>query len=419
MLPIRQTPLPPPVEYALDSAAEGGEIDLCTSSTLRLYGDAIALDELVGRPRMTRFAAGQKPENTRRVAALKMMDMADEILPQLDLERKGALIHDGIKGVRLSINSISEAMCSWALEDAVEGGAMEAFKPVPLVDRHGRPHRRIMRRLCSPSFIRRYVKRSDQLYELKSSMTRLLQRVQSVPLRYVTANDDLLWRDMDAQIAAYREHRRGQREQEEREFWRRAIPTDQRPEAPKLDRGKRKILKRASKIASSVLGVTAVNALSRGDKIKVDGPSLSLQIQKRGMLTDTGHGTLDIAFTDHGGALLAKLCVYQENIPAIDQAVGFALMMQSGLEKELLDEANLTTVTDEGQRNEMIVGRHAKAIAGSRTGVRFVGRHMRWGYEQEQAWRQIYWLKTKPMWTDTVTVVVLGRNRKMIERIAG
>ena len=78
---IRQSPLPGPVEYSIDGATEAAEIDACTSSTLRLYGDPATLEDIVGKPlteaqiieRREMWARGQRPETVPRAQIARDM----------------------------------------------------------------------------------------------------------------------------------------------------------------------------------------------------------------------------------------------------------------------------------------------------------------------------------------------------------
>jgi hypothetical protein len=427
---IRRTPLPGHVEYTLDAATECGEIDACTSSTLRLYGDPERLDAIVGKPLnaediTARLAipADRRPQqifssqNDRIKIAVQLMASADDILPQLEDQRRGALIHDGLRGVRFQMNSLCEVLADWALTDTVEGGSLEAFKKgrAILLDKRGAPYRRTYRMLCSPSYIRRYVKRihSEEIGSLRRSVSVLTARIETVPRNYVYSNE-IVWADMEEQLASFREHRSREVAELERRLTARdmeIVPSAFKQLPTHMDPKRRKLLKRASKIASSVLGVQAVNALARGDKIKVEGPTITLQMQKRGLLTDFGHGQLSVAILDHSGVPLADLCIYQDKVPVIDQAVGFALMIQSGMEKELVDESNIIRATADGEKNELIAEKTRSTINRELGGIRQISG--RWGYETHRQWARRYWEETKPIWLDTVAVAVMGRNRKM------
>jgi hypothetical protein len=236
----------------------------------------------------------------------------------------------------------------------------------------------------------------------------------------------------DEQLAAFREHRRIEFEAEERAFYTEVLgPARERNRYRRLPQklrrkaqeGNKKILKRAVKIASSVLGVHAVSALARGDKINVEGPNMTLQMQKSGFLTDMGMHAIDVAMLDHSGELLAKLCVYQDKVPAIDQAVGFALMVQSGMEKELVDEANIVTLTPAGQSNIIIAERQQRALQSvERMGAPALNcaqrNRIQFGHDQDRWWHRKYWEETKHIWIDTVTAAVLGPHRKMFNALA-
>lgn len=433
---IRRTPLPGHIEYMLDGATESNEIDGCTSTTLRLYGDPDRLDVIAEKPMTAEqmIARMQIPReelngaivnsmNDRLARAEKMMVYTDEILEQMEPQRRGTLIYDGIRSIGYQINSISEVLADWAMTDTVEGGCMERFKKGReiLLDRRGDPYPRTLRMICSPSFIRRYVKRirTEEVTALRKSTDIQVARLHTVPLKYVF-HDEALFADLDEQLVAFRAHRAAEVAEQERQLWQPenfGLPPSSskfKRIPPHMDQKRRKLLKRASKIASSVLGVQAVNALARGDKIKVEGPTITLQMQKRGLLTDFGHGGLDVAILDHDGGRLADLCIYQDKVPVIDQAVGFALMVQSGMEKELVDESNIIRTTDDGEKNELIAEKKRSVVGRENVfaGIRQISG--RWGYETHRQWRQRYWAMTKPIWLDTVAVAVMGRNRKML-----
>jgi hypothetical protein len=435
MLEIRRVPLPGFVEYALDSAAEASEIDACTNNVLRLYGEPAPLEEIVGPPLaraeiqewVDAIVRGEKPENRREANAIAMTAYASSLLAQLDEQWRGALIYDGLRGLSYQISSVSEIISSWAITDAVQGGSSERFKHGREVqlDRHRNPYRRVYRRLCAPSFIRHYAKRLGQgeIGSLLRSTEHMLALLQTVPHSCIR-KDPQIWSAFDEQLEFFRQNRTQRIAEEETRLWQGAF-TEERAQA-QIDPKRKKLLKRASKMASGVLGQAATGALARGEKIKVEGPSLVLQLQKRGMLSDFGHSTLDVQLLDHAGVPLADLCIYQDNVPAIDQAVGLSLMVQSGLEEQLLDEANLIRVTEAGAENALVAAkqRSCTAAAIDWAAQNFAGArssHFRghWTWEEERAWQKKYWEATKQVWIDAIVVRVLGRNRKLVQSLLG
>jgi len=428
---VRTTALPGHVEYHIDCATEGGEIDWCVSNTLRLYGDADVMDEIIGSPltiqdirdRVARLPL--RPWNNRRSIAEELTAHAEKILPQLPIERQGALIYSGIASLFFIIASSTEYWSNCAISDAIDGGYLEPYRRGRhlRIGRNGKPFKNMMRRLHSPSFIRRYVKRSEPIEELRQVANAALRRLDLVPIGLVRDAGEDLRRELNAQMEAgrialrEREDRMTEAFRAEAAAGRKAV----RQMRAKV-RARRRVLKRASVMAAGILGMATVGALARGEPIRIDGPTVTLEVQRRTSLAAIGHGTLAISLLDHGGTRLADLCVYIDDTPAIDQVTGFALCMRSGLEAEVLKTANLTMVTPAGKGHPAIATRRVNQIAEEllrprdevmeRAAARHIQRRTTW--EDERTRNEAYWKATEKIWLAAVAARVLGSNRRAL-----
>lgn len=443
MLAVRDDILSSAIERALDSAAEAGEIDACTASVLRLYGCERDLERIVRSHSVSEaeMVADVVENGVRRTGAMiswrgrresmaaRFVALADELFFQIDAPLRGALLWDGLGSLRAAALSMANVLSAWALVDEVQGGCLENFRRGRHValDRHHSPHRRAWRRLCSPSFVRRYVRRSSELGPLRGSADALRRRLAATPTACVR-DDHSVWCDLEERLATWRAEHQKRLEDEDRQFWQRSILTETTAEKRRLgkrlpallERRRRSVLRRAAATAASVIGPAAVGALARGELIELEPcDDLVLRVRPRRGLASRGHGVLDVAAHAPGGELLAELCVYQDGVPALDQVVGLALMARSGLAGQVIDEANLTLVTEAGAEHRVVGARHRRALESDQFRAWHDRRHerardRRWTHDEELAWCRQYWAKTRALWVDATEVAAMGRSRKMI-----
>lgn len=389
----------PLVEYFLDGATECGEIDACTSMTLRLYGNDREIIPILGD--------GQSHFRVRQQKCLRLAEMADGILAGLPAHRRGGLVRSGLHHIAHAAVELAETFSNWAIDDEIEGGDLLPFRYERTRSRNGVPFKRTMRRLRSPKFVRRYVKleapeHADHLKTLASLSTRRAAACERV--------------EHDASIIAdWRAQMNFRNRQDERDGW-------------KTMRADRRMILRSLRAATSVVGEDAVRAFLRGEEIKLIGHEAVLVLRKRGTLTDRGHGAISVALADRNGTRLADLCTFIENTPTLDQLAGFALWMASGEELAVLESANLIQVTDEGRGHQLLRQRQTpqhdreRAIAelvrilGPETAGRIaeimlsdrkpVARQLT--YEQQRTRNNSYWEEMKGHYIEAMMVFVIG-----------
>ena len=397
----RRTAPVPEVEYFLDSAQEQAEMDACSAMTLRLYGDDVVMLPIVT----------QKFENyhVRREHCLTLIEMADDILVRLPEKRRAGLVHTGLRNITYEIINLAEMISSWAIDDAVEGGAFDPFRD-QVRSRKGIIFKNTMRQLRSPRYARRYVKRrAGEASHLKQLAQIMVRRAAALP--GPALQDQSLTHDWRAQLN-----------------W-----SQVRTAAVHLDaeRKKRKVILRSLRAATSIVGTETVSAFLRGEEIKLIGSESILVVRKRGLLTDTGHGCLSVGLLDRSGTRLADLCTFVEDTPCLDQLSAFALWMASGEDREVIKTANVIDVTNEGRGHPLLIRpsrdlicEQAMAelimrlgpeqadqiiamIEGKRNprGKVFVRQLT---YEQHQARNKAYWEEMRGHYIEAMMVLVIG-----------
>lgn len=409
MLAVRQKPLSPGVEYFLDAAEECTELDACSAMVLRLYGDEASL-----RPICT---SGYTNYRDRQQKCLGLSVLADGILPQLPSDRRAGLVHLGLRYIIIQTIEIAKLCAQWAMEDSIEGGCLEPFR-YRVRARNGITFKRTDRRLQSPKFIRRYARRIvpyefSHLRSLAAIALRRSKEFRAAPDRTILADH--------RKLLSYRIH---QNEKGNR----------------KTLRADRKMIRRSLQTATNIVGENTVRAFLRGEEIKLIGHESMLVLRKQGKLTDYGCGCLSIGLADRNGTRLADLCTYIENTPTLDQLAGFALWMNVGEDRKVLQTANIISVAepknadhpllklmDHGPARERALTDLIQAIGEDRTRNilaiitqkrrPFTGRQLT--FEQQRERNGTYWNETKDHWIEAILTHVIGCRHFPILREVG
>jgi hypothetical protein len=309
-------------------------------------------------------------------------------------------------------------MSYWTIEDEIDGGCMEPYWNHPR-SRSGVTNKSTERRLLSPKFIRRYVKLNAA--EHASHLMALNQIVIRRAQETTPAKDPEL-------MALYRAQLNAARPRHDRMIAA-AFPHLHKP--MEVPHDQRKVIKRSMAIATSLLGADTVKSFLRGEQIRLMGTDTMLVLRKRGSLLARGHGALSIAIADREGTTLADLCTYIENTPTLDQLCGFALWMNAGDERKIMETANITKLA-EGAKDHPIIAHHYEqrrtemaAIPEPQHGTmelltgRFVPRRMQLTHEQKRERSAQYWEKTKGEWLEAMLVAVVGYRNFPIYKQAG
>lgn len=389
MLEPRQYPLPPDIAYCLDSASECFDIDNTTYAVLSLYGQAGVLDGL-GEDRR-----GVQPRESLEVLAEAYSDYADTLLEKIPAGSRNAYILAGLADLPRRIEAEAQCLAWWAHEDSTTGGAMEDFLPRPRTDLDGVPYKRVSRRLHAPKFIRRYVRTSPNIAHFKRVCARSVKRMALVSGE--ATPDPSCFEAINQEFRAQSDRKRAA--WQEFQDKRHGKPTVrlERSAIKELNR-RRKVIRRAAVLAAGILGASTVGAFARGEPVRLDGDTIALEVRNTSSLATMGHGGLGIRLLDRSGTHLANLCVYVEKTPALDQLTGLALCLQNGMEKDIVETANLMLVTPKGRGHPLIAERSKE--------VNQVGIMDR--FAQARARRDVYFQTTKDIWVDALISRVIG-----------
>lgn len=385
---IQSAPFAPDVQWYLDCALEHGELDGGTHAALRLYALRSEVTDIIDDVPPIGYYLNGRPIPTRLRITSRLADLADRILADLPAEKRGAVAWAGIQHIKTEVDSLAWCLATWAIEDGIKGGCLVPHrKAVAPWQRRYELSPKLRRRLYGPSWVRRYVKLNDDASSLRAKGSRALARLRGIDLRMVSRAGDVLAREMKAQHENYRRWN---------EHMVRNMAHVLRSE-PKDVRRHRRVLKRATSTAVSIVGHSPVSDFVAGRIVTIKGKTIDLEIGRVGSSATIGHSGIHVtAACPKTGTRLADLCVYHEGTPALDQFTALYLAIQSGEEAEILQTANLSRVSDAGRAHPLIQERG-------------LSEH-RWRPRDEVAQKnEDYWLETKQLWTDALGVFVLGR----------
>jgi hypothetical protein len=394
---MRQFPLPHEIQYFLDGAIDAQEITPITWFAANLFGETAQIDAILQRP----CGEGRGWANGRRLICLDLEDYACELIKAKPISTQRAIVACVLAGSKKWMADIAECLAGWNYEDSIRGGCLMDFRDVVRHDSDYRPTRRLARHLRAPRAIRRYVKRSTECVPHARDLAERVMRLAWPRDRgEMQVAIDLL--EAQRQIA-----RRCEDEARARFFVRHpdAAPTAA-PTRRDAHRGKN--LARAALAASSILGGGAVADFIRGAAVRIEGQSLVLEARRAGTLDRAGHGSCVLRLLDPSGAPLAGICCYFEDTPALDQLAAFALHMQSGEERAIIETGNLYAVSPAAADHPLLKGRvrvAAEQLGGDALTDRRLDRPLA-GLRAAQA---AYWGAQGPIYLEAVTTAIWGR----------
>ncbi len=385
-------PLAPDVEYFIDAAVEHEELDAGAALVLKLYAPRPAVMAIADEE----YRHDGQSTMVRRVAKCgRLTELADSIFRELPQDVAAPLAWGGVLHVRHWMRGVANMMAWWAQEDMIKGGCGEPYiKPISLAQARRiqdyRPTPKQARRLASPTWIRRYVKRSQDTARLRRMGDVVLRRVCHMPFETALEATVAIAEILEAQHESYRRTN----ERALRQFYH-AEYVQKRQD----NRRQRKIIQRAARTAVSVLGHEAVQRWSAGHTVRLVGQTIAVEAARAGSSATLGHGGVILAAVDaKTGRKLADMCLFHERTPALDQLTALALAFQAGEEAEVIATANLTNVTPIGEKHPLIAG-HSSA--------RRVAAWMPRDMIQER--NESYWNAHREIYMDALGTQVLGR----------
>lgn len=327
--------------------------------------------------------------NERWRLGVDLMARADVLMERRSVAERGAIAHASAKWLCAEVESLAAIIAGWAIEDAIWGGALEAYRRPQLTDRRGRPHRRIMTRLHWRPFVAQYVAgRGEDMRYLRPAAACVERRVNSVPEDAVVSGLQAETSDMEECFAA--ESRRAI-----------GLIMGDSGERRSVRRERRKVIKRSSAAAAALLGSETVSRFARGQEVRFRGREADILVELGGSLAGRGAHQLGVMLAEPDGRRVASLCVYVPETPALDQLVAMGLAVAAGEELEILRDANVVRVVPGLESHPLLAGKKLPSretwIERAMTAVdRFDERRLQAGYVErmstvysEETWKQV------------------------------
>ncbi len=394
----RKFPLPADLQYVLDGACEEHELLSHHHFALTRYADTRLLDDAANRePDLS----GRFRLSARRAMAISIAAYADEIIDQMPDEERAHCSTLGYAHMRKAIDDYADHLSDWNYTDVIKGGCAIGMH-YRRIKRDQSGTKGAMRVLYAPSAIRRYVRREiGQLDHIKE----LFRTTLRLPLPSSLQTGDNYLHLMD-------QHLRAQREAQYAEMARiREMHKTTPYKIAKKAREHRKITTKAAVMAVALVGTSAVSAFARGERVHIHGQEVDFAVRASGNMSAIGHGGVRVEILDKTGARLSNLCVYHEDTPALDQLTAFALRIQSGQERDIIETGNLFGVEAAALDNPVLKDR-AKARAPADETDIFPRDHNLFRLHL-----LAYQSDTLPLYRETVAVHLLGRRASEIMRL--
>lgn len=116
----------------------------------------------------------------------------------------------------------------------------------------------------------------------------------------------------------------------------------------------RKVMTKSFNLLAEITGLETAKAFVGGDAITIEGKAFDFRCRRGGSLFTTGHGSARVEIVDKSGVVLTDLCVYFDDMPAMDQVAALALHAMVGNEKEILQIGNFFNVRAEGYTSPLL-----------------------------------------------------------------
>lgn len=410
---LQAAPLPPDVRYVLDGMLDNQQLDEGSYVALNMFVPRQPLLGILdGEPGSDDRALPGEQLSRRRRLEVPILDLVDDTLGTLPGDVAAGLTRMSLRWLNREIDALANVLAGWAIEDEVTGGCMTDWRRQPRMHHHGAIWTRTRRRVWSPQFINRYVKRAAESRALRIMATRLLARTD----RYGAIAFDMtaLVAELDARREEARQIGIAKILAEAEAITPQALllngPT--RCAVARRRRERRKTLKRAYALAATVLPAADLQAFNQGAFVRLQGHQVDLLVRRDRSMSAHGHGALDVRVSRPGGAeVVAKLCVYVERTPALDQLVAFSLAMRAGEEAEIIDTANILKLTDSGREIALLAEREKRHVAQrSVTSARPM-----WDRSSFRAKVEEYIEATHAQYVDRLRVVTCGRRAHLLE----
>jgi hypothetical protein len=425
-LPIKPR-LPPDLQYVIDGMTEYCELDSGSARVLEFFGDRDYIDTLLNAPappEVTGLKAALWEHSRGRRNAEALARHAWDIAREMPIEKQAVLAGMGLVHHAFNCTTTARCMAEWSIGDFAEGGYGEG-RQLHWTRDGITPKKRNLRRLHSPAWIRRHVKRDSETWSMRRRHGFYMDLIRHIPHEMITF-DLTLWR------AAFKDERQRQTEAEA-EQWRRAREISEATELPWIDvllepkitlkpkalkqmrafrRRRNKVARRALATAETILGSERTRRLVNNRSLLIEGREIDFNVRRYSHPAETGHGVMGVTAYDKQGNELAQLCLYYQDTPMLEQAASLALEVEAGDECAVLATANIVEMFPAGMEHPLLTGRHharptpLDVDAPIDVSLTPAGKRVHRD--------QTYWQETAPIWVEAVRVQTFGRDAKLL-----
>jgi hypothetical protein len=408
-------PLPPDVRYVLDHLLDEWGLDEGSYMALNLFVPRAPIIKLIDCQPGERIS--ERGMDRKKTLAESLLDLIDDAFSCMTPIVQSGLAHASLHWLARDLHGLGQIFAHWAFEDEISGGCLKNFRDRKRICRNGDVWPRTLRRIHSPAFISRYVKRAQESEQRRRLATRILNRTERVPV-------------LDDHLAQYSVELTNQREDARRaaiaQFEASGVAgaplrsSGTRRALRKRVASHRAIIKRAVNAASMILSSDQISAFASGAPVRLPGQSLDLLVTLSGGLADCGHGAISVAAAAPQGEVLASLCTYVEGTPALDQLAALALAMKAGEEAQIISDANIIKMMPAEEEHPLLAERASRHLAqqiSRASNWTRIGRDC-WSYEERRGRIDAYWNATQAIWLERLAVFACGRRVKLLARCA-
>ena len=121
-----------------------------------------------------------------------------------------------------------------------------------------------------------------------------------------------------------------------------------------LRKKRRKVIVKSFNLLADITGQETARAFIGGDAVTIEGRKFDFRCRRAGALHQSGHGCLRVEIVDKIGVVLTDLCVYFDDMPAMDQVAALALHAMVGNEDEILQIGNFLNIRDAGYESPLL-----------------------------------------------------------------
>jgi hypothetical protein len=325
----------PDVDYCFCSAVELCQMTADVEAFFRFYHPApnVWFDALENEAKQARTWSW----NFERAAVVEYEAWRSSARP---VERMHCVM-EGLLALPIATTAIADSAINRALDDLVFIG------------------KKAERRIVSPTFLRRQMKRHPLLIEFRPLANRLLQRAEQDmsfgPSK--VASLEAAFEHCNTQRARLRALFESDRLEAARQVRLQVHGSESRAlKAEKKQASRyRRLMMRSFEMLSSVMGRETARMFVAGDRISIEGRTFDFIVKKHRTAGAIGHSALEIEIADKAGIVLSNLCLYFEGVPAMDQVVAIALHVASGDEDALLKTGNLFKTRPEAATHAQLV----------------------------------------------------------------